>query len=110
MPDHIPPGAPAEGTLNVSFELLNEFANRASDESMTIGKVQELSGIATVEGAVPGAQLINGCIGFRQTVEPLIGDLYDALGQLYLDIQGGLATIRQADETNAADIGQVGGR
>lgn len=110
MPDHVPPGAPADGALDVDFELLNDFADSATDESMIVGQVRELSGIATVEGAVPGAQLINGCIGVRQTLEPLIDGLYDELSQLYLDIHGGLATIRQADEANAVGIRQASGR
>lgn len=110
MPDFIPPGAPAAGTLDVIPERLEKFATSADAESRDIGKFAELSGLVTVEAAVSGAQLINGCIGFRQTVEPLIGEIDDELSQLYLDIHAGLATVIEADADGAISIGEAGGR
>lgn len=109
MPDYIPPGAPAAGTTNLIRPLLEEFADTVEFESRAIGGLSDLGGLATVEASVPGGQLINGCIGFRQTVEPLIQQLSDELGQLYLDIHGGIATIGEADVANAAVIGEVCG-
>ena len=110
MPDHVPPGAPADIGLTVDPELLTDFADTASTESISIGKLRDLPYVATAEGAVPGAQLISGCIGIRQTLEPLIDGLYDDLSQLYLDIHAGLATITEADEANAAALGEAGCR
>lgn len=107
---HIPPGAPADIGLDVDPELMADFADNATTESINIGELKELPYVSTVEGAVPGAQLINGCIGVRQTLEPLIDGLYEELGQLYLDIHGGLTTIIEADETNAAALGEAGCR
>ena len=108
MPDHVPPGAPADIGLNVDPELLADFADKVTRESLTVGDVRRLSGITTAENAVPGAALISGCIAFRQATEDLVGSLYDELSQLHLDIHDGLSTINQADEGNAADIGQAG--
>lgn len=107
-PDYVPPGAPADIGTNVDPELLTDFADRVTRESWAVGGVRRLSGIAMVEDAVPGATLISGCTAFRQTTEDLVGDLYDELSQLYLNIHGGLSTIKQADEGNAANIGQAG--
>lgn len=109
MPDHIPPGAPAAGTTSLSRPLLEKFADTVEFESRAIGGLADLGGVATVEASVPGGRLINGCIGFRQTVEPLIRQLSDELGQLYLDVHGGIATIEEADAANAAALGGVCG-
>lgn len=110
MPDFVPPGAPAGIGVAVDPELMTEFAETATTESISIGELRELPYLATVEAAVPGAQLINGCIGVRHTLEPLIDGLYDDLSQLYLDIHSGLSTIFNADEGNAAAIGEAGCR
>lgn len=109
MPDHIPPGAPAAGSTDLIRPLLEMFADTVEYESRAIGALADLDGLATVEASVPGAQLINGCIGFRQTVESLIQQLSDELAQLYLDIHGGIATIEEADVANAAALGQACG-
>lgn len=82
MPDHIPPGAPADIGLSVDSELMSHFADRATRESFAVGDVRRLVGIETTENAVPGAALISGCIAFRQTVEDLVDGLYDELSQL----------------------------
>ena len=108
MADHIPPVAPVDIGLNVDPELLADFADKATRESLAVGDVLRMSGITTAENAVPGATLISGCIAFRQTTEKLAGNLYDELSQLYLDIHGGLSTIEQAEADNAATIGQAG--
>ena len=107
MADHIPPGAPADIGLNVDPELLTDFADKATRESFAVGDVQRMSGITSAENSVPGAALISGCIAFRQTTEKLVGNLYDDLSQLYLDIHAGLSTIRNEDANNAADIGNA---
>lgn len=104
MPDHFPPGAPAAGSTDLNRALLEGFATTVDFESRAIGHLSDLGGLSTVEASVPGAQLINGCIGFRQTVEPLIHEISDELSQLYLDIHGGLATVEEADAANAAAI------
>lgn len=110
MPDFVPPGAPAAGTLDITPDRLEQFAAAADAQSSAVGDVRNLTGLETAESSVPGAQLINGCIGFRQTVEPLIGELIDELSQLYLDVHAGLATVGEADVASAADIGRAGGR
>ena len=109
MPDHIPPGAPASGTTDLDGPLLETFADTVEFESRAVGALGDLAGLATAEAAVPGAQLINGCIGFRQTVEPLILQISDELSQLYLDIHSGLATLVEADVANAAALGKACG-
>nr|WP_129591166.1 hypothetical protein [Dietzia sp. oral taxon 368] len=85
------------------------FPDTVEFESRGIGALADLDGVATVEASVPGAQLINGCIGFRQTVEPLIRQISDELSQLYPDIHGGIATVEEADAANAAAIGEACG-
>lgn len=109
MPDHIPPGAPAAGSTDIVPDLLVTFADTVEFESRAIGALSDLEGVTTVEAAVPGAQLINGCIGFRQTVVPLIQQISDELSQLYLDIHGGIATVEEADAANAAAVGEACG-
>lgn len=112
MPDFVPPGAPPAETLNVNSDLLEEFARSVELEleSSTVGKIDLQDDFTTVEAAVPGAELINGCIGISQTVEPLVTDLYDSLNQLYLDIHAGISVIKQQDADNAAQLGRTGGR
>ena len=110
MPDFVPPGALPADRTDIKPWLLEGLATRADLESRTVGAVRDLDGLTAVEVAVPGADLINGCIGVRQTLEPLITDLHDQLNQLYLDVHAGIASIRQADADNAACLGQVGGR
>lgn len=110
MPDYVPPGAPPAGVMAVDPDLLDLFALRVDAESRRVGAVSVRDPFATVESSVPGADLINGCIGVSQTVEPLVKDLYDSLSQLYLDIRAGIAGIRQAEADNAARLGQAGGR
>lgn len=109
MPGHIPPGAPAAGSTDIVPDLLVTFANTVEFKSRAIGALSDLEGVATVEASVPDAQLINGCIGFRQTVVPLIQQISDELSQLYLDIHGGIATVEEADAANAAAIGEACG-
>ena len=109
MPDHIPPGAPAAGSTDIVPGLLVTFADTVEFESRAIGALSDLDGVATVEASVPGAQLINGCIGFRQTVEPFIQQISDELSQPYLDIHGGVTTVEEADAVNAAAIGEACG-
>ena len=99
----------AAGSTDTVPGLLVTFPDAVEFESRGIGALADLDGVATVEASVPGAQLINGCIGFRQTVEPLIRQISDELSQLYPDIHGGIATVEEADAANAAAIGEACG-
>lgn len=104
MPDYVPPGAPAAGTTCITLPLLEELARLADTQAMTAGNTAVLTGLDRAEAAVPGAQLINGCIGFRQTVEPLIGGLFDELTQLSQKVRSGMTTISDVDAANASAI------
>lgn len=110
MPDYVPPGAPAAGTTCITPSLLDELARLADTQASTVGGTRVLTGLHRAEEAVPGAQLINGCIGFRQTVESLIVDLFDELTQLSQKVRSGMTTLSAADAANASAICQVNDR
>lgn len=115
MPDHVPPGyvppgAPAAGTTCIIPRLLDDLASMADSQAMTVGGTGVLSGLVTAEAAVPGAQLINGLIGFRQTAEPLIGELVDELTMLSQKVRSGATTISDQDAANAKEICTVNDR
>lgn len=89
---------------------MNDFADKVSRESFSVGDVRRMLGLEKAAEAVPGAKLISGCIALRQSAESFVEELYDELSQLHLDIHRGLATIGQAEESNAASIDQYGCR
>lgn len=82
----------------------------ADTQAMTVGGTGSLTGLATAESAVPRAQLINGLIGFRQTAEPLIDELYHELTALSQKVRSGALTISDQDEANAKDVCTVNDR
>ena len=110
MPDYVPPGAPAAGTTCITPALLDEFARTADSQASTVGGTRALTGLGTAEEAVPGAQLVNGLIGFRQTAEPQIGELYDDLTALAQKVRTGGMTISDQDAANASAICTVNDR
>lgn len=109
-PDYVPPGAPAAGTTCIIPRLLDDLASMADTQAMTVGGTGSLTGLATAQLAVPRAQLINGLIGFRQTAEPLIGELFDELTMLSQKVRSGALTISDQDATNASEFCTVNGR
>lgn len=109
-PDYVPPGAPAAGTTCIIPRLLDDLASMADTQAMTVGGTGSLTGLATAESVVPRAQLINGLIGFRQTAEPLIDELYHELTALSQKVRSGALTISDQDEANAKDVCTVNDR
>lgn len=110
MPEYVPPGAPAAGTMCIRLPLLDELARMADSQAATVAGAGSLTGLATAEAAVPGAQLINGLIGFRQTAEPELNSLYDELSALSQKVRSGMTTISDQDAANASAVCQVNDR
>lgn len=110
MPDYVVPGAPAVGTMCVIPPALQNLSRSLLTQADVAGEASRMPGRGAVEGALPGATLVNGVIAFEQSLERRLGGCYDELQGLASTVNGGLSTVSAQDEANAAAVCRVNDR